>query len=206
MADQVLLYISAALDLEPEREVLGRAVIEVPVSLGWRIVQSPRRDEPADLDAVVQADVHLLLLGGDIRAPIGQEWLAARRAGRRPALFLKQEVLRTPAADNFVRYVEEQATWRPFEDAADLRRQVLRLLAEHLAHHAAHYALFPADLARLQAWQVGLQALPSGLDESGRGTGESSVVLSPERYAPSEGILLRPRQERASAPRGQDEE
>jgi hypothetical protein len=41
MADQILLYISAAEDLRPEREILSRAVTEVPVSLGWRIVHSP---------------------------------------------------------------------------------------------------------------------------------------------------------------------
>jgi hypothetical protein len=193
MADQLLLYVSAAPDLEREREILGRAVVEIPVSLGWRIVQSPLRDEPADLGAVASASVHLLLLGGDIRAPIGQEWIAARRAGRRPALFLKQGILRTPAASNFIRYVEQQAAWQPFKDGPDLRRQVLRLLADHLLQHAGHYALSPAELARLEAWRAGLQAEASAIDEGLRGgAGESGVVFSPERYVPSEGILLRP--------------
>ena len=82
MADQVNLYVSAAADLEHEREILGRAVTEIPVTLGWRIVQSPLRDDPVDLVAVVEADVHLVIMGGDIRAPIGREWMAARRAGR----------------------------------------------------------------------------------------------------------------------------
>ena len=71
MADRLLLYISAASDLRAEREVLGRAVTEVPVSLAWRVVHSPGGDEPVDVDAVSRADVHLLLLGGDIRAPVG---------------------------------------------------------------------------------------------------------------------------------------
>jgi len=41
MADRVLLYISAASDLALEREVLSRAIIEIPTSLGWRIIQTP---------------------------------------------------------------------------------------------------------------------------------------------------------------------
>jgi hypothetical protein len=207
MADQVLLYISAAPDLEYEREILGRAVVEIPVSLGWQIIQSPLRDEPADLDAVARAGVHLLLLGGDIRAPIGQEWIAARRAGRRPFLFLKQGILRTPAAYNFVRFVEEQAAWQPFKDGPDLHSQVLRLLAGHLVQHAGHYALSPAEMARLESWRAGLQAEALARDQGLRGgTGESGVVLSPERYIPSEGVLIRPGQERTSLPTGHRKE
>jgi hypothetical protein len=41
MADEVLVYVSAAPDLQREREILSRAVTEVPVPLGWRVVQSP---------------------------------------------------------------------------------------------------------------------------------------------------------------------
>ena len=81
IAEFEIQAVSAA-DLEPERDLLAWAVTEVPVTLGWRIVQSPGGDEPADLETVAQADVHLLLLGSDIRAPIGQEWIAARRAGQ----------------------------------------------------------------------------------------------------------------------------
>ena len=98
MADTFLLYISAASDLEHERDILGRAVTEVPVTLAWRIVQTPLHGDPPDMQAVAQADLYLLLLGGDIRAPVGLEWQVARRAGRTPVLFLKQGAPRTPAA------------------------------------------------------------------------------------------------------------
>jgi hypothetical protein len=124
-----------------EREILGRAVTEVPVELGWRIVQSPGRDDPVDLAAVVEADLHLLIMGSDIRAPIGQEWVAARRAGRLPALFLKQGILRTPAAQEFRRYIEAQARWQPYKGPAHLRAMVLWLLAGHLLGRAVTYGL-----------------------------------------------------------------
>ena len=73
MIDTLTLYISAAQDLEHERDVLGRTVVEIPTTLGWRIVQSPLRVELVDLEMVTRADLHLVLLGGDIRAPIGLE-------------------------------------------------------------------------------------------------------------------------------------
>ena len=95
--EPITLYISASADLLAEREGLGRAVAEMTVDLPWQISQSPLRSEPLDLDLVIQADIHLLLLGGDIRAPVGLEWMAASRAGRSPHLFLKEDVGRTAA-------------------------------------------------------------------------------------------------------------
>ena len=158
MADRILLYISAASDLALEREVLGRAIVEVPTSLAWRIKQTPIGDEALDLEAVVAADVHLLLFGGDIRAPVGAEWLAARRAGRLPTLFLKQDVPHTPAAVVFVRDLEHHADWRSFGDAADLRRQVLALLTEYILTHAVHYRIGPAEFEKLRVWQKQLDS------------------------------------------------
>ena len=145
MADEVLVYISAAPDLQPEREIVGRAVSAVPVTLGWRVVQSPSGDAPADLEAAARADVHLLLLGRDIQAPIGREWIAARRAGCRPVPLLKRGVLQTPAAQSFQRYIEQQVAWRPFRDCAELRFLGLTLLANHIMAQAQHYALSPLE-------------------------------------------------------------
>jgi hypothetical protein len=191
MADELLVYVSAAPDLEREREILGRAVTEVPVPLGWRVVQSPAGDEPADLEAAARADVHLLLLGSDIRAPIGREWLTARRAGRQPVPLLKQGVLQTPAAQSFQRYIEEQVAWRPFRDGAELRLLGLRLLADHILARAQHYALSPLELARLQAWRSELGGRGKGVEAVTRGgAAASGIVLSPERYVPSEGVLI----------------
>jgi hypothetical protein len=192
MANEILVYVSAAPDLRQEREILSRAVTEVPVSLGWRIVQSPPGDERADLDAAAQADIHVLLLGSDIRAPVGLEWMAARRAGHWPVLFLKQGVLQTPAAQSFRRYIEEQAAWRPFRDGRDLRIQVLKLLAGHILERAQYYALSPPQLARLQGWRSQLEGPGGSQEEVVRGdVAAGGVVLSPERYVPSEGVLIR---------------
>ena len=195
-----MFYISAATDLEREREILGRMVADVPVDLGWRIVQSPLRDLPVDREAVVRADIHLLLLGGDIRAPVGTEWMVARQAGRWPTLWLKQPALRTPAAQDFIRFVGGEAAWHPFRDPHDLRTQALRQVSEHIMARAGQYALTAAELAALQSWRETLDrpaenaagAAAGAVAGTGRGeTGESAIVLSRERYMPSEGVLLR---------------
>ncbi|MBE0409350.1 MAG: hypothetical protein IBX69_06425 [Anaerolineales bacterium] len=44
MADEVRLYISSVHDLEMERELLTRSVVEIPVSLAWRIEMTPLRE------------------------------------------------------------------------------------------------------------------------------------------------------------------
>jgi hypothetical protein len=190
MADALLLYISAASDLRAERETLGRAVTEVPVSLAWRVVHSPGGDEPVDAGAVARADLHFLLLGSDIRAPIGLEWRLALQAGRQPIPLLKQDILRTPAGQSFLRFVQKRAAWRGFRDLADLRRQFLGLVSGHLVEQAVHYRLAPLELARLEEWRAGLDSTPSLSDEGGRGAGESGVILSRERFGPSEGVLI----------------
>ena len=190
MTDHVLLYISAAPDLQAERDLLGRAVTEVPVNLGWRIVQSPVKDKPIDVEAVTQAGVHLLLLGGDIRAPIGQEWVVARRAGRLPVCLLKSGITRTPAAQSFARFIKEQTAWQAFKGTADLRTTVLNHLARYLLGRTGYYALTQVEAASLQSWQAKLEGSSRTAAGEVGGAGESGVVLSPERYVPSEGILI----------------
>ena len=200
MVDTLLLYISAAPDLEAERDILGRAVTEIPVTLAWRIVQSPLRGEPPDLQAVAQADLHLLLLGGDIRAPIGLEWQVARRAGRVPVLFLKQDAPRTPAAHAFVRYLADQASWQPYKDSADLRLKTLKLLASHIQERMVYYTLSPDELERLRRWQEELESGKAAqVAETPGGAGESSVIFSRERYVPSQGVLIQPKQQEPGA-------
>jgi hypothetical protein len=191
MIDKLFLYISAAQDLERERDLLGRAVVDIPTTLGWRIVQSPIRGEPVDLELITRADLHLVLLGGDIRAPIGLEWLTARRAGRSPALFLKKEIPRTPAAQSFLRYVEGRSHWQLFKDLPDLRDQALKLISNHILGKADYYSLSSAEYERLQDWVGQLEESKAEVEQEPRGvTGESSVIFSPERYMPSEGVLL----------------
>jgi hypothetical protein len=191
MVDEVILYISAAQDLQYERDLIGRAVTEVPVSLGWRVEQTPHGEKPPDLEAVAHADIHLLLLGSDIRAPVGLELLAARRSGRRPVFLMKKETMHTPAAEVFRREISKRETWQTFKGISELRYQVLDLLAEHLLDQAPRYALRPAEYENLKSWHEELEkARKKPVEETRGGAGESGIIISTERYIPSEGVLI----------------
>jgi hypothetical protein len=185
---KVNLYISAAPELKEERDALGRLVPSIPTALGWQIVQTPQSNQPFDPEAVRRADVHLLVLGADIKAPVGWEWQLARRAGHRPAMF-RQERLRTPAGDAFVRELAPVANWRTYRDTPDLVRQASALLGEHLLTHAVPYELSLSELEQLRAW---LKREPAAQQASAPRpvTAAGGVILTPERYVPSEGTLV----------------
>ncbi len=183
----VTVYISAAADLMAEREVLARMVAALPVTLAWHIAQTPVTDaDSLDLEALKIADLHFLVMASDIRAPVGLEWRIVSRAGQPSAAFLKRNVLRTPAGEVFIK--DAGVTWQPFAGPTDLARQVQRLLVEHLVRHALRYALMPEELARLQA----LPVAETPAEESARGkeAGHSAVILSRERFEPSEGVIV----------------
>lgn len=191
MADEFLLYISAAQDLEIERDLIARIVTEIPVTLGWRIYQSPLKGGLLNHEALRKADLHLLLIGSDIRAPIGYEWVLARKAGRQPILFRKTGIPITPAGERFIREINEVATWNKFEDSTTLRIEILKLITDHIIENAIHFALRADEYQGLISWREELvHEKPSQIQEQPGGAGDSSVVLSRERYIPKEGRLI----------------
>ncbi|MEM7800734.1 MAG: hypothetical protein AAF633_16195 [Chloroflexota bacterium] len=188
MQTQITLYVSAASDLMAERDSISRAVSEIPVDIGWRIVQSPLKDGPLEFDALTASDLHVLLLGSDIRAPIGQEWSTARRAGKNPISLLKQGINRTQAASDFIRFVGVQSEWIPFDNSSQLQDLILTQLTELLIRRAGQIAMTPAEYDRLQAWRDERLAESEKTDALGRSAlGESSVILTQERFRPSDG-------------------
>jgi len=201
MVDTVYLYVSAAADLEPERDLLSRAMVEIPVPLAWRIVQTPLHGEPLDLEIITRANVHLLLIGSDIRAPIGQEWWVARHARHLPVLFIKKDVARTPAAQAFIRHLSEYTGWRPYKNSPDLHRQIILYMSAYFQEHAQYYALTPAEIERLLAWRTEQEHLTHANIKDTRGdAADSSVVFSSERYTPSDGMLLKGKPTHSSPP------
>jgi hypothetical protein len=125
-------------------------------------------------------------MGSDIRAPVGLEWWAANHSSRYIIPFLKTGIGRTPAGQNFVR--EIGVTWRPFQTEADLRHRVQKDLIDFLLDYALDFQLTPTEIAQLQTLQR--------VDEAGapvsdrQEAGHSAVILSPERYIPTEGRLV----------------
>ena len=90
MVDTFKLFISAADDLSPEREIIGHLVTEIPVTLGWQINLSPTGKSLDNAQLVMDADFHLIVIGEDIRAPVGYEWHVSRRVGKLPQIFISK--------------------------------------------------------------------------------------------------------------------
>jgi hypothetical protein len=182
----VTIYISAASDLMAERETLARMIAELPITLAWRIVQTPTGTETLDLDALLATDLYFLVMGADIRAPVGLELLRARQTQRAILAFAKRGVIYTPAGQVFIK--QAQLDWRPFTDPADLSRQVQRILISYLLDEAIRYRLTPTEAAQLE--QLLAATAPGGQTLKADGVGHSAVILSRERYIPSEGVIV----------------
>lgn len=194
MVDIVKLYISAADDLHIERDFLNRLVTEIPVTLGWRIILSPHTGKQVDEGFIESADIHLLVIGTDIRAPIGFEWFLSRRAGRSPILFMKKNVRQTPAAIDFIRTLSRHGRWLTYDSLGELRIHSLQRIGNLLLKNADHFDLQPAELERLSTFlkeKVEIETHQIDLMEGG--AGDDSVILSPERYIPKDGVLIRAR-------------
>lgn len=196
MVDKLLVYISASPDLRLERAVLLRAVTEIPTSLGWSIRHTPSAGKEPDLDAVARANVHVLMIGSDIQAPVGLEWLTAKRAGRSVKFFHKTSVMQTQSAQAFMRELARFAAWQRFVDAAGLRMKVLKLLSDHLLSNVVPYEISNEEANRLKTWRTGIDADKNkkAVDDRRGGADQGGVILttSPERFVPSEGKLIKP--------------
>jgi hypothetical protein len=177
--------------LQREREILGRIATEIPIDVGWRIILSPTGDGLLDRQSIQLADIHFLLLGGDIRAPIGQEWIIAKQAGRQPIPYLKQGVLRTNAAIDFSRFIKTRAVWKPFTDGTELRRSALLDIADQILHYAPQYRLSLAEIENVQSWREHIKSDLKPVDDLTRsGTGSSSQILSHDAIASKGGIII----------------
>ena len=183
----VTLYISAASDLMAEREALARMIADLPVTLPWRIGQSPVEADPIESETVANADLYFVIMGADIRSPVGLELHLARRAGQSIVGFAKQGVAYTPAGQIFMKETKLTIGWRPFKTANDLSRQVQRIVVEYLLRQAVRYALTPVEVAQLQ--QRLTSDVPSD-QPNAEGAGHSAVILSRERFTPSEGVII----------------
>ena len=187
MRGSVRLFVSATPDLEPEREVVGRVVATLPVSVEWRIGRSPHRHEPLQpaLEAVAGSNVYLFLLGRDITAPAGVEWDAARRAGKEPLAFVRNE-LRTPAAQEFLR--QSGGEWTAFASHVELAHLLQTALVEHLLASALEYGLNVVEHEALSALAEGSHAgdpAEEGHDiPRAGGAGGGGVILGPHSLPP----------------------
>ncbi len=191
MAERLRLFVSAGLDLEAEREIIGQAVARLPVSLGWTIKRTPKRGEPLApaLEAVRACDFYVLLIGTDIRAPVGLELITAQRARKATLAFLKEETARTPAARVFIR--DAQVSWTPFHSGQELETLIQKALARRILEGADSYAISPVEWETLSALveQPSREEMAEEPEEAG-GAGGGGVIIAPGRDLPPGGVLV----------------
>lgn len=160
----------------PEREALGQAVAELPISTGWEIKHTPDSggDAQPALDFIARCDLFLIMLGGDFAAPMGLEWRQAQRA-HRPMLAYCKERHHSPSARWLLRNCE--LVWSDFRSAAELKTLVKRDLAGVLLDRGEEVGLHLDDVEGLLAEIAkGQKETP---DESDRrtGAGRGAVIL-----------------------------
>ena len=193
MASRLRIFISAGPDLEIEREVIGKAIASLPISLGWVIKYTPIRGEPSDpaSSAVELCDFYALLLGLDITAPVGSELYTARKTGKSTAAFLK-EGPRTSAARVFVK--QSAVKWKPFSNEESLRSLLQKSIVDQILKRPEAYGMTIVDWEALSALAVELTEESSKQHEAITplygGAGSDAVIVSPLRDLPSGGVPI----------------
>jgi hypothetical protein len=191
-AHRLRLFVSAGADLEAEHEAIGRGVAHIPVpSLGWAIGRTPRRRELQFVawEEIAAADLFVLILGRDIRAPVGVELLAARRADKR-VLAYRKNVRRTQAAAAFAR--DTVVDWIEYDVPREVARLAQVALVETVLAQGPARRLPPVERDTLRGF---LEELRRGkvetppLGETG-GAGGGGVILVPGKDLPRGGVLV----------------
>lgn len=178
MATRVRIFVSAGPAEEPARELLGRALAELPVNVGWVIKRTP------DVDSVPECHLFVLLLGLDIVAPVGLELWWARRT-EKPIRSYAAGGVRTPAGQVFW---QENALldWTRYGDLPGLRRSFIKDISRFLLAHPDRYGLtlLEAETLRSVIAESGRApaVAPPPMDAaiaSATGAGGGGVILAP---------------------------
>ena len=180
MARSIRLFVSSSPDLAAEREALGQAVAELPISTGWELKHTPDvgEDGREALAFIGHCDLYSTVLGSDFAAPMGLEWEWARKAGKPVLAFLKRR-RRSPSAQSHLR--NSTVAWTEFESAIELKGRLTRALAQILLDRGEQFGLHLDDitglLAETEQVQEGLTVEPDRL----HGAGKGGVILSRDR-------------------------
>jgi hypothetical protein len=173
------IYVSAAHEMDAECELLGQMLAGLTPAVRWVVRRTPTHTGAAnpDLEALRSSQFYLLLLGRDIVAPMGVEWMAARDAHLSAYAYRSASAIPSPAATAFAR--NAGASWVSYASPLDLRRQVERTLIETLIQGTPGYGLDLADIEALAARLRQLEGEPPGPEsEERRGAGRGGVILA----------------------------
>ncbi len=175
MSRAIRLFVSSSPELAAEREALGQAVAELPISTGWEIKHTPRPGEDVHeaLDFVGRCDLYLIVLGADFAAPMGAEWLRLQETTI-PVLAYRKRVLHSPAAQRFVHQAD--IAWIEFESPHELKGHATLRLARTLLDRGEEFGLHLEDVEGLLAVVQSETEAPAEPDRR-QGAGRGGVIL-----------------------------
>jgi len=179
MAEKRLaIYVSASPEMDVECELLGQLLADVPKSVKWSIKRTPgyHQHENPDIEGLRAGQFYVILLGMDITAPIGVEWLAARDAGLITFAFRKLDTTPSPAAAYFAR--DSGISWLPYHTPHGFVNRFERALITRLIEGSPGYGL---DLADIEELSERLKRCEHEIEraegEDRRGAGKGGVIL-----------------------------
>lgn len=179
MAQTIHLFISSSPDLAEEREALGQAVAELPVTVGFEVRHTPEAGQNVgiteELAFIAQCDLYVIVLGADFAAPMGIEWQSALGAGK-PILAYRKREMHSPSAEKLLR--ESAIPWAAFESPQELKTAASQTLARLLLDRGEEFGLHVDDIGGLLKLVKAEQEkeASSGSDRR-QGAGKSGVIL-----------------------------
>jgi hypothetical protein len=181
MPRPIRLFVSCSPDLGEEREMLGRLIAALPVSVGWDVAYTPVSGElqRPGLITIADSDLLLVLLGHDFAAPMGVEWTAAMRL-ERPLLAFRKNVLNSPSAQLHLRETRRTTAWEEFDAPDDLRRKLTPRLAQLLLDRGEYFGLQLPEVEGLLALARAAADQPpasEASEDARRGAGRGGIIL-----------------------------
>lgn len=176
MNETLRIFVSVTQDLESMRGVIGKAIAELPVQVKIEIRRSPPLLPTVDeiFERIANCDRVYFLLGNDITAPAGLEWVLAWRL-ERSILPLRHSLKPTPAAQEFQRL--SPLPWLDVHNATELARIVSLDVARLLHHPANRYGLTLDELERLERYIRRLDRLQAEAEKEPTGAEGGGILI-----------------------------
>ena len=142
---------------------------------------SPFSEVEGSVQAAKAYDVHVILVGKDITAPIGVEWRTAREQRIHTSAYRSLQATPSPALSAFIRHADSE--WRGYDSpqafASDLKQRLARQLIDGTPGYGLSLQEIEA-LALVLRDTNGDDHVASG--EERRGAGRGGVIL-PNTFA-----------------------
>ena len=189
MAELLRIFVSATRDLEAERAIIGQTLAELPVQVGAEIRRTPPEGVSYEtmFELISNVDRVYFLIGRDITAPSGAEWLLALQLERH-IMPLRLAGPRTLAAREFLGFAPVE--WVTFRNQRHLAQLIGLDFIGLLLHPKNRYGLNTTEINALRLRQAQIkEGMVSMVTEPGGAEG-GGVILDRSRAEPEEGILI----------------